>query len=247
MTPWPESQYLPHPAGYLLLLALVLGALMLFLRFVLVDYAFLRLGLRRWTAVTLLWGSLVGSAINIPVTQLPAKVIEQNTTVTRFGMTYVIPQVVVRDRTVIAINVGGALIPTLLSLYLVIRFGLRLSLVAAVLIATAIAHYLAHPVRGVGIAVPPLVMALVAAGAAILLHRASAPRTAYVAGSMGTLIGADLMNLKALNTMGAPVVSIGGAGTFDGVFITGVVAVLLAGIMSRGSTQGPEDRRAAAG
>jgi hypothetical protein len=30
--------------------------------------------------------------------------------------------------------------------------------------------------------------------------------------------------------LGAPVVSIGGAGTFDGVFLTGIVAVLLASL-----------------
>ena len=52
---------------------------------------------------------------------------------------------------------------------------------------------------------------------------------AYVSGSLGTLIGADLLNLHRIAYLGAPVASIGGAGTFDGVFLTGIVAILLAG------------------
>jgi uncharacterized membrane protein len=47
---------------------------------------------------------------------------------------------------------------------------------------------------------------------------------------MGTLIGADLTNLDKIRGLGAPVASIGGAGTFDGIFLTGILAVLLASI-----------------
>jgi uncharacterized membrane protein len=51
---------------------------------------------------------------------------------------------------------------------------------------------------------------------------------AYVAGTMGTLVGGDLLNLRRVRDLDAPVLSIGGAGTFDGIFVTGIVAVLLA-------------------
>ncbi|HEV2170401.1 MAG TPA: DUF1614 domain-containing protein, partial [Candidatus Binatus sp.] len=51
---------------------------------------------------------------------------------------------------------------------------------------------------------------------------------AYISGVLGTLVGADLLNLRNLTDLGAPVASIGGAGTFDGIFMTGIVAVLLA-------------------
>jgi uncharacterized membrane protein len=51
---------------------------------------------------------------------------------------------------------------------------------------------------------------------------------AYISGTFGVLIGADLLNLKNLTALKAPVVSIGGAGTFDGIFLTGIIAVLLA-------------------
>jgi uncharacterized membrane protein len=92
----------------------------------------------------------------------------------------------------------------------------------------AIVHTLARPVRGVGIAVPGLVPPLVAATTALAMSRGSAPALAYVAGSLGTLIGADLLNLGRIQGLGAPIASIGGAGTFDGIFMSGILAVLLA-------------------
>jgi uncharacterized membrane protein len=63
---------------------------------------------------------------------------------------------------------------------------------------------------------------------AILLARERAAPLAYIAGSLGTLIGADLLNLGRIGELGAPIASIGGAGTFDGIFLTGIAAVLLA-------------------
>jgi uncharacterized membrane protein len=42
------------------------------------------------------------------------------------------------------------------------------------------------------------------------------------------LIGADLLRIRDIRRMGTPLAAIGGAGTFDGIFITGIVAVLLA-------------------
>jgi len=51
---------------------------------------------------------------------------------------------------------------------------------------------------------------------------------AYVCGVLGTLIGADLTNLEAVQEIEAPIASIGGAGTFDGVFLSSTIAVLLA-------------------
>jgi uncharacterized membrane protein len=95
-------------------------------------------------------------------------------------------------------------------------------------IVTAVVHWLATPVPGVGIAVPTFIPPLVATGTAWVLQRRSAPPLAYIAGSLGTLIGADLLNLGQIQGLGAPVASIGGAGTFDGIFLTGILAVILA-------------------
>jgi uncharacterized membrane protein len=44
---------------------------------------------------------------------------------------------------------------------------------------------------------------------------------------MGILVGADILKLNEIGKLGAPVASIGGAGTFDAIFLSGIIAVLL--------------------
>jgi uncharacterized membrane protein len=65
-----------------------------------------------------------------------------------------------------------------------------------------------------------------------MLSPRQAPALAYIGGSIGCLLVADILNLDKVAGLGAPVASIGGAGTFDGIFLTGVLAVLLASIFS---------------
>jgi uncharacterized membrane protein len=127
------------------------------------------------------------------------------------------------------VNVGGAIIPTLLSIYLLTKNHMWLRGFLTTAIVAAVVHMLARPVPGVGIAVPIFVPPIVTAIVAVILARDHAAVLAYVGGGMGTLIGADLLNLGAVQGLGAPVASIGGAGTFDGIFLTGILAVLLAG------------------
>ena len=125
------------------------------------------------------------------------------------------------------------MIPGLLSLYLLARnrlWGLGLIAIVAV---TVVCHILAKPVPGLGIALPVFVPPASAAIIALLLSRRYAAPLAYIGGSLGTLIGADLLNLGKVQGLGAPVASIGGAGTFDGIFLTGILAVLLASIFSQ--------------
>ena len=135
----------------------------------------------------------------------------------------------------LAVNLGGGILPVLVSGYLLVRFpgAIAYALLATVAVSLVI-HQVARPVRGVGIVTPALVPPLAAAIASIafvgVLGGSAEARfvTAYVSGTVGTLIGADLLNLGAVTELGAPVVSIGGAGTFDGIFLTGILAVLLA-------------------
>jgi uncharacterized membrane protein len=135
----------------------------------------------------------------------------------------------------VAINVGGAILPLLIAGYALIRSPSALLPAALGTIAVAaVTHHLATPVPGLGIALPIFVAPLTAVFVALLLVRVMhRPQTAhviaYVGGVLGTLIGADLMNLNRIAHLGAPVASIGGAGTFDGIFVTGILAVLLAG------------------
>jgi len=222
--------FFPYPPLYLLAFALLLALLLALVQLRLISYAYERVGFSPRAAFLALCAALLGSGVNLPVAVLPAEQLVQSWIVTFFGMQYVIPMVVERQSTVIAINVGGALIPVLLAVYLISRYGIRLRTVLALVVVTGVVHWLAQPVRGIGIALPPLLPSLATAGVALLFDRRTPPRTAFIAGTLGTLIGADLLNLGRVQSLGAPIVSIGGAGTFDGVFLIGILAVLLAGL-----------------
>jgi uncharacterized membrane protein len=227
-----QMHYMPLTPGLFALLALLFVILVVLIQLRILRYAYMRLGIGPGAAMLLLFGSLVGSLINIPITVLPEASIRSDQVVQFFGMQYVVPRVTAWPGTVLAVNVGGAVIPTLMSAYLVLRYQLWVRATIAVVAIAAIIHSMATPVHGVGIAVPVLAPVVVTAILAFLLSREYAAPLAYIGGSMGTLLGADLLNLDKINGLGAPVASIGGAGTFDGIFLTGILAVLLAGIAS---------------
>jgi uncharacterized membrane protein len=170
----------------------------------------------------------VGSYINIPIGELPTQPTATTKQVDFFGVPYMVPVVEEPARTILAINLGGAVIPILVSLYLLVHNRLYFRAAIAIAVVSAVVHALAREVPGVGIAVPTFVPPIVASIVAVILSRQSAAPLAYIAGSMGILIGADLTNLGSLTTLGGTVASIGGAGTFDGIFLTGILAVLLA-------------------
>lgn len=222
-------QYLPLTPGLFSVLVLLFGVLIVLIQLRILSYAYMRLGVGPGVALLLLFGSLVGSYFNIPITLLPGKVVRSGEIVDFFGMRYVVPPLMTPG-TVLAVNIGGAVIPTLMSVYLVLRYQLWARAAIAVIAMAFIIHTMATPVRGVGIAVPVFVPVIATAVIAFILSREYAAPLAYIGGSLGTLIGADLLNLDRISGLGAPVASIGGAGTFDGIFLTGILAVLLAGI-----------------
>ena len=225
--------YLPAQILLYLLAGGLLLVLVTLLEIGILSSAYRRLGLPPRVALLVLLASLVGSYLNIPVARLPEAHVVVRAFVDAFGMSYLVPQAVDWPGTIIAVNVGGALIPALLSIYLVVADRLYLEAAVATAIVAVVVHMLAAPIQGVGISVPIFWPPVLAAAAALVLSRRYAAPLAYVAGSIGVLIGADLTNLDKLQGLGAPVASIGGAGTFDGVFLAGVVAVLLSGIGQR--------------
>jgi len=226
--------YLPLSVLFFAILVAIFLVLVALLEAGLLHYAYLRIGVGPRGALFLLAASLCGSYFNIPVTHLPGQQILAQREISFYGMQYAVPVVVNWPGTVIAVNVGGALIPGIMSLYLLIRNGLWVRAGVATACVAVVCHSLAHPIPGLGIAIPVFVPSLIAALAALLLSRRHAAPLAYIGGSIGTLIGADLINLGAVSGLGAPVVSIGGAGTFDGIFLIGVVAVLLASLSGGG-------------
>lgn len=219
--------YFPLAWPFILALVFVFFVVVALVELNILKYAYERMGVSPRYVFGILLLSLLGSAVNIPVAQLPAEQMVTGGLVDFYGVRYVVPVVREWPGTVIAVNVGGALIPAILSIYLLIRNKLYWRGLVAVAVVALIVHLLAHPVRGLGISVPIFVPPLIAALVAMMLGWRQAAPLAYIAGSLGTLIGADLLNLDKIQGLGAPVASIGGAGTFDGVFLTGILAVLL--------------------
>jgi uncharacterized membrane protein len=203
------------------------AALVALLELRVLTHAYEALGIHPRYVSAILLLSLFGAAINLPVAHLPDEEIVSDQIVSFYGMAYVVPVVRQWPGTVIAVNIGGAVIPTLLSIYLLLKNRLWISGAIGVVLMSVLVHALAYPVKGVGIALPTFAPPFIAAAIGMLLAGRSAPALAYAAGSLGTLIGADLTNLDKIQGLGAPVASIGGAGTFDGIFLTGIVAVLL--------------------
>jgi uncharacterized membrane protein len=190
--------------------------------------SFEKLGLARPLVGVVLVGSLAGSLVNIP---LWARRTESSMgRMYRLGhwLYYQPPRI---ERQIVAVNVGGAIIPFVLSVWLLAQAPLwKLGL--AVVLMALITNRFARIVPNHGISMPVLLPPFAAGAIATLLAQGGsteAAAIAYVGGSMGTLIGADILNLPRLSEVGPGVVSIGGAGLFDGVFLVGLVAALLAG------------------
>lgn len=236
-----QLNYLPLTLPFFSVLAALFAVLVVFVEIRVLRYAYLRAGVNSRVVLLVLLVSLFGSYINIPVAQLPARQVVSGQVIPFYGMQYIIPSVTEWPGTVIAVNVGGAIVPTFLSLYLLARNRIWVSGLVATTAVAALCHYLAHPVPGLGIAIPTFVPPITAAVIALLLSPRLAAPLAYICGSLGTLIGADLLNLGKIQGLGAPVASIGGAGTFDGIFLTGVLAVLFATLV--GPPDAPRRRR----
>jgi len=224
-----QLQYFPVSLPFLLIFWGLIVVLIGLAALRLLRYASLSMGITETALIAVLGLSLLGSYVNIPVAYLPGHRAVTAGEINFFGMTYIVPMVQQSRATVLAINVGGAIIPMMLSLYLLFKHRLFFLGAVGTAFVAVVCHFLAQPVPGFGIALPIFVPAVATAIIAVALTRRRAAPLAYICGSFGTLIGADLLNLGAIQAMGAPVASIGGAGTFDGIFVTGLLAVLYAG------------------
>ena len=202
----------------------------------LIGTAFSRIGFSSREVIILFLATFAGSFINIPIATLEShEPVLTNAFVRVYGITYRIPPIIEESKkTVIAVNLGGALIPIAVSMYLLFKFPDIIPFAAlGVVIVSFISHVVSKPVKGVGIVSPALISPIAAAlfSITISVEFLIANETfvlAYVCGVLGTLIGADISNLGKIKKIGAPIASIGGAGTFDGVFLSGIIAVLLA-------------------
>ncbi|HEY6394914.1 MAG TPA: DUF1614 domain-containing protein [Candidatus Binataceae bacterium] len=216
---------------YVFLLFIVLAFFFALIEIGIISHVFQALGLPPELAFLALLASLLGSYINIPLTRIKSGGTHDAPIVSSYGVRYRVPTQYAGDSTVVAINFGGAIVPIAICFYVLSRWtAVLIPCLLGIAIVALIVNRFARPIPGMGIATPMIVPPIVAAMVGYFLGTSThhADVVAYVSGVMGTLIGADLMNLGKISSLRAPVASIGGAGTFDGIFLTGIVAVLLA-------------------
>lgn len=196
--------------------------------------ALAKLRLDPYVAMMVIVGIFLGSVLNIPIT----RIVRQEDVIIHpyplFGLLDIWPQLQRNRReTIVAVNLGGCVIPTLVAVYEIFQLlgdsRKYLFLVGlAVAINTAVCYWLAKPIKGIGIAMPALVPPLVAVLTAILLAPNEAPSVAFIAGVLGPLLGADVLHMREIPRIATGMASIGGAGTFDGIVLSGILAAYLA-------------------
>lgn len=213
----------------LLLFAIALGLLIGLVQIGLISIAFQKLGLSEDSAYMLLLGTLAGSMFNLPLLTLKADpdAPPPPPLPPELAPYFRLPPDT--GTVMISVNVGGALIPTVFSLFLLGRTGVNpLDALIAVAVVALVAKRVSRPISGIGIGMPMLVAPILAALLATVLDPAQRAPLAYIGGTLGVLIGTDILRLNDIRRLGARAAAIGGAGALDGVFITGLIAVLLA-------------------
>ena len=220
--------YWPSGGPWFLVLLTLFVLAIIFIN--LVGYVYQRVGLSPGWLMAVLVGCLVGSRVNIPIWKFHGSSEVAPTDVVVFGVRYRVPTVKDSGTMVLAVNVGGALIPTAVSVYLILHDRIwEHSLIAIACVAAAV-WLVARPVKGVGIVTPSFVPPFAGGLVAIAIGGPAEAALAYICGTVGTLIGADLLNLPRIRQLSAPEASIGGAGTFDGVFLAGLFSVVIASL-----------------
>ena len=147
-----QVHYLPLAPPFFFVLVGLFLLLLVLIQLGVLRYAYMRLGISSGAALLLLFASLIGSYFNIPVAYLPEHRVLAQQEIDFFGMRYVVPVVAQWPGTVIAVNVGGAVIPTAMSLYLLTRHRLWAEAALATAVVAAVCYWLSRPISGLGIA-----------------------------------------------------------------------------------------------
>jgi uncharacterized membrane protein len=227
-----------HRLGcWTLSVALILVVLLPVLFYEVMRRSLVELGIAPEWAFVFFLATLAGGWIDIPLRRVPSGRIVRTDRLAVFGLAGALPHLTdLRRHSVIAINVGGAVIPGVMAAWQLIRlarmeehaFGTMTALAICAGINVWVSWKLARPIPMVGIAVPGLVPGLVAAASAIFLAEDHAPTVAYVAGVLGPLLGGNILHLRDVGRVPIGLFSIGGAGAFDASVFSSVLAAFLA-------------------
>lgn len=213
------------PFRYILLIA-ALAMLLMSIQFGALSVAFEKLDLAPDSALLLFLTILGGSLVNLPLFSMKSE--PPNLEKMPQNLREFYSQMPYTGSTIVMVNVGGCVVPTAFCLYLLVHHPLNLFHVTlAVAAVTLLCFKTTRSVPGIGLGAPMFLAPLTAALASITLDSANAAPLAFISGTLGVLIGADLLHLADIRRLGTPYASIGGAGSFDGIFISGLVAVLL--------------------
>jgi len=209
------------PIGCLvfLLFAFFLPSLFILAFFHIVSFGFEKLGFSPEATLLILFLILIGSVINIPLTKKKKFYVEKPFFLGLFKEKRLESQG-------ITINLGGAIIPVLISFFFLAKTPLKPVMIATILMAI-ISYNLARVVPGRGVVLPAFVPPIFSAFFSLILIPEFAAYCSFIAGTLGTLIGADILNLKKIQKVSPGILSIGGAGVFDGIFLVGIVSVFL--------------------
>jgi uncharacterized membrane protein len=216
------------PAILLIVIMIIIYMWAFFVNILLI--AIVKLGISNHIALTIVLSMFLGSFINIPIYRVSKNKKKSSSELFNFDLYFL--KNISKKNNIIAVNVGGCVIPTLLVIYEIIYLYLfvqnvLLWLFLIIFINIIVCYYFAKLNPKIGIVLSPLIPAFIASCGAIIASKEWAPPIAFCAGVLGPLIGADLLHLKDVYKMDAPVASIGGAGTFDGIVLSALLAVLL--------------------
>ena len=201
--------------------------------------AFEKLGINNTLGLVLIFGSLVLSSVNLPAGTMKTAAHQETHSMwyfDRFANTEVHFQ---KFQTKIFFNVGGAVIPSFIALGLLIdKPVLIVPSIIATISMTLITYRLSHIIPGRGIGIPLLLLPVLGLANGLIItglmqfngttiNIGTLAIIVYTATTLGTILGADILNLLNIRYLRAPFLSIGGAGTFDGIFLVGVLAILV--------------------
>jgi len=135
---------------------------------------------------------------------------------------------------IVGINTGGALIPVLLSFYLISKKKISYKqVIIATIIVTIITYFITkpEPTKGIVAEFPwwllPAVFACISSIILFKKNFAKGATLAYSSSTFGVLIGADFLHLPELLSNTPTKLAV----IFDLIFLTGVLAVLIYGII----------------
>lgn len=190
------------------------------------------LGMPVLHVVTLYEMLLITAIFNIPVYEFKSARDSETRYAAYLGGKYQLP-VWHGHNTIVSINFGGCIVAIFASVLLALQLN-PLTVLLSIAVVSLGVFLTSRPSRSIGFYVPPYVppvLAVVVSLVALHIYAGDASlfqvgRLGFVSGVFGTLIGTSLLNVTRMHKIGTSFISVGGIGSFDGIFLSGVLATI---------------------